>query len=277
MGKDIKLNSTEWIDMVFEGKNKAYGAYRLRQSSSKRFIVAFLAMLVFVGFVAALPSLVSEIRKIAAADQTAMEDAFELSSLPPIEEQVSQENIIKQETAPPPPPLKTTIKFTPPVITEDENVTDDNQIIDNKELMDKKGAISAFNVAGTDVEGAVDLRELEGHKVIVEEKVVEKPFYTVEQMPSFPGGEAEMQRFIQSNLKYPVVAQESGIQGRVTIRFVVTKDGTISDVQVMRGIDPSCDKEAVNVVKKMPKWIPGKQNGRAVPVYFTLPVVFRLQ
>lgn len=277
MGKDIKLNSTEWIDMVFEGKNKAYGAYRLRQSSSKRFVVAFLAMLVFVGFVAALPSLVSEIRKIAAADQTAMEDAFELSNLPPIEEQVSQENIIKQETAPPPPPLKTTIKFTPPVITEDENVTDDNQIIDNKELIDKKGAISAFNVAGTDVEGAVDLRELEGHKVIVEEKVVEKPFVTVEQMPSFPGGEAEMQRFIQSNLRYPVVAQESGIQGRVTIRFVVTKDGTISNVEVLRGIDPSCDKEAVNVVKKMPKWIPGKQNGRAVPVYFTLPVVFRLQ
>lgn len=277
MGKDIKLNSAEWCDMVFEGKNKAYGAYRLRQSSSKRFIVAFLAMLVFVGFVAALPSLVNEIRKIAAADQTAMEDAFEMSNLPPIEEQVSQENIIKQESAPPPPPLKTTIKFTPPVITEDDKVTDDNQIIDNKELMDKKGAISAFNVAGTDVEGAVDLRELESHKVIVEEKVVEKPFYTVEQMPSFPGGEAEMQRFIQANLKYPVVAQESGISGRVTIRFVVTKDGTISDVQVMRGIDPSCDKEAVNVVKKMPKWIPGKQNGRAVPVYFTLPVVFRLQ
>lgn len=277
MGKDIKLNSAEWCDMVFEGKNKAYGAYRLRQSSSKRFIVAFLAMLVFVGFVAALPSLVNEIRKIAAADQTAMEDAFELSNLPPIEEQVSQENIIKQESAPPPPPLKTTIKFTPPVITEDDKVTDDNQIIDNKELIDKKGAISAFNVAGTDVEGAVDLRELESHKVIVEEKVVEKPFTTVEQMPSYPGGEVEMQKFIRDNLKYPVVAQESGIQGRVTIRFVVTKDGNISDVTVLRGIDPSCDREAVNVVKKMPKWIPGKQNGRAVPVYFTLPVVFRLQ
>lgn len=276
MGKDIKLNSTEWIDLVFEGKNKAYGAYRLRQSSSKRFIVAFFAMLVFVGFVAALPTLVNEIRKIAAENQPAMEEAFEMSTIP-IEEQVSQENIIKQETAPPPPPLKTTIKFTPPVITEDDKVTDDNALVDNKELMDKKGAISAFNVAGTDVEGAVDLRELEGHKVIVEEKVVEKPFYTVEQMPSFPGGEVEMQKFIRDNLKYPVVAQESGIQGRVTIRFVVTKDGTISDVQVMRGIDPSCDKEAMNVVKKMPKWIPGKQNGRAVPVYFTLPVVFRLQ
>ena len=96
-------------------------------------------------------------------------------------------------------------------------------------------------------------------------------------MPSFPGGETEMHKFINDNLKYPVVAQESGIQGRVTIRFVVTKSGVISDVTVIRGIDPSCDKEAVRVVKAMPKWIPGKQNGLNVPVYFTLPIVFRLK
>ncbi|MBN9303331.1 energy transducer TonB, partial [Dysgonomonas mossii] len=80
-----------------------------------------------------------------------------------------------------------------------------------------------------------------------------------------------------SNLKYPVVAQESGIQGRVTVRFVVSKTGAIEDVNVIRGIDPSCDKEAVRVVKSMPKWIPGKQNGLNVPVYFTLPIVFRLK
>ena len=86
-----------------------------------------------------------------------------------------------------------------------------------------------------------------------------------------------MQKYIASNLKYPVVAQESGIQGRVTVRFVVSKTGAIEDVNVIRGIDPSCDKEAVRVVKSMPKWIPGKQNGLNVPVYFTLPIVFRLK
>lgn len=276
MGKDINLNSSEWCDVVFEGKNKQYGAYRLRQTSAKRVVVAFIVMLVFVGIIVAIPYLANVVKELTRQETSTMDDAFELSNIP-IEEQVSQENIIKQETAPPPPPLKTTIKFTPPVITEDDKVNEDNVVKDQEDLKTTKGAISAFDVKGTDVEGAVDLRELEGHKVIVEEKVVEKPFYTVEQMPSFPGGETEMQKFIRDNLKYPVVAQESGIQGRVTIRFVVTKDGDISEVTVVRGIDPSCDKEAVNVVKKMPKWIPGKQNGRAVPVYFTLPVVFRLQ
>lgn len=276
MGKDIKLNSAEWCDLVFEGKNKQYGAYKLRQSSSKRVVVAFIVMLIFVGLVAAIPSLVNAVKSLTKSETSTMDDTFELSKIP-IEEQVPQENIIKEAAAPPPPPLKTTIKFTPPVITEDDKVTEDNQVKTQDDLKSAKGSISAFDVKGTDVAGAVDLRELQDHKVIVEEKEPEKPFTTVEQMPSFPGGEAEMQKFIRDNLKYPVVAQESGIQGRVTIRFVVTKEGKISEVTVLRGIDPSCDKEAVAVVKKMPSWIPGKQNGRAVPVYFTLPVVFRLQ
>lgn len=86
-----------------------------------------------------------------------------------------------------------------------------------------------------------------------------------------------MQKFIRDNLRYPVVAQEAGIQGRVTLRFVVSKTGAIENVTVVRGIDPSCDKEAVRVVKSMPKWIPGKQNGLNVPVYFNLPIQFRLQ
>jgi len=101
-------------------------------------------------------------------------------------------------------------------------------------------------------------------------------FTTVEQMPQFSGGEQEMLKFIAQNLKYPVEAQKSGIQGRVTIRFVVTKTGTISDIQVIRGIDPSCDKEAARVIKLMPKWNPGKQNGKEVDVFFTLPIIFKL-
>ena len=102
-------------------------------------------------------------------------------------------------------------------------------------------------------------------------------FTIVEDMPKFPGGEQEMMKFIGSNLKYPVVAQEAGIQGRVVIRFIVSTEGDIEDVEVVRGIDPSCDREAMRVVKSMPKWTPGKQNGKAVPVYFTLPILFRLK
>lgn len=103
-----------------------------------------------------------------------------------------------------------------------------------------------------------------------------KPFTTVEEMPSFPGGEKALMDYISENLKYPTVAQEAGIQGRVIIRFVVDNDGSISNVNILRGIDPACDNEAVRVVEAMPKWKPGKQRGKPVSVYFTLPIVFRL-
>lgn len=276
MSKDIRLNSTEWCDVVFEGKNKQYGAYRLRQSSSKRHIVAFLVVCVFAGFVSALPGLVSEIKKLTQSQASTMDEAYEMSNIP-IEQEIPEENIIKQETAPPPPPLKTTVKFVPPTIAKDEEVAED-KMVGQEQIQETKIQISVADVKGTDDKHGIDIAELREHKQIVEEKPVEeKPFVTVEQMPSFPGGETEMHKFINDNLKYPVVAQESGIQGRVTIRFVVTKTGAISDVTVIRGIDPSCDKEAVRVVKAMPKWIAGKQNGLNVPVYFTLPIVFRLK
>lgn len=102
------------------------------------------------------------------------------------------------------------------------------------------------------------------------------PFVTVEQMPSFPGGEVEMQRYIRENLKYPETAQKGGIEGRILLRFIVGDDGSITDVTVIRGLDPDCNAEAVRVVESMPQWTPGKQNNIAVPVYFNLPIQFRL-
>lgn len=123
-----------------------------------------------------------------------------------------------------------------------------------------------------DEEYGIDIADLKEYEMIEE-----KPFNNVEQMPSFAGGEAEMRKFLARNLVYPTEASEAGIQGRVTLRFIVEKDGSLSNVQVQRGLDPYCDKEAVRVVKAMPKWNPGKQNGEAVPVYFTLPLVFRLE
>jgi protein TonB len=109
------------------------------------------------------------------------------------------------------------------------------------------------------------------------EEVTEEIFVVVEEQPEFPGGNAAMMKFLSDNIKYPVIAQENGIQGRVITNFVVERDGSITDVQVVRGVDPSFDKEAVRVIQSMPKWKPGKQRGSAVRVRFTLPVVFRLQ
>ncbi|MFR9166483.1 MAG: energy transducer TonB [Dysgonomonas sp.] len=276
MGKDIKLNSSEWIDLVFADKNKKYGAYFLRQTSSKRHIVAFLVILIFTGIVSALPSLAEAVKK-QTENLGGVDEAFELTNLQNVEEQVPEENIIQQETAPPPPPLKATIQFTPPVITDDEDVTDENQMKSQEELNENKVQISVATVEGTNDANAVDIADLKDHKVIVQEPAEEKPFVSVEQMPQFPGGNTELMKFIGSNLRYPTIAAENGIEGRVIIRFVVGRDGSVSDIKVQRGLDASCDKEAVRVVQSMPKWIPGKQNGRAVPVYFTLPILFKLQ
>lgn len=113
---------------------------------------------------------------------------------------------------------------------------------------------------------------------VEEEEVVEQEVFTiVEQMPSFPGGDEKMYKYLGNNIKYPQVARETGIQGRVFVNFVVEPDGSVSNVKVLRGIGGGCDEEAMRVVKAMPKWTPGKQRGKAVRVSYTLPVVFKLQ
>lgn len=104
----------------------------------------------------------------------------------------------------------------------------------------------------------------------------EKVFDVVDEMPSFPGGQGAMMEFLSKNIKYPVVAEENGIQGRVLVKIVVKKDGTINSPKVIKSVDPSLDKEAIRVVKTMPKWIPGKQKGEPVNVSFTVPVTFRI-
>jgi len=113
---------------------------------------------------------------------------------------------------------------------------------------------------------------------VEEEEVTEAEiFQIVEEMPSYPGGEAKMYEYLGKNIKYPQIARESGIQGRVFVNFVVEPDGSVSNVKVLRGIGGGCDEEAMRVIKSMPKWKPGKQRGKAVRVSYTLPVVFKLQ
>ena len=110
----------------------------------------------------------------------------------------------------------------------------------------------------------------------VEEEATEEIFVVVEQQPEFPGGMSALMKFLSDNIKYPVIAQENGIQGRVITTFVVERDGSITDINVVRGQDPSLDKEAIRVIKTMPRWKPGQQRGKPVRVRFTLPVQFRL-
>lgn len=273
MKKSINLNSQEWCDMIFEDKNKTYGAYNLRQSSSKRHVVAFFFAILFITLVAAVPYALKAIGgKIN--DNESFTTYTEGYIMDKIEDQVPEENIIKEETAPPPPPMRQTIQYTPPVIAEDDLVSPETEVPTVEDVLSTRDQISIATVLSGNEEG-IDIADLPDHKVIVQDEPT--IFEIVEQMPSFPGGAAEMMRYIGENMKYPVVAQESNIQGRVTIRFVVSATGDIDDVQVVRSLDPSCDREAIRVVKSMPRWTPGRQNGKNVAVYFTLPVLFRLK
>ena len=130
--------------------------------------------------------------------------------------------------------------------------------------------------------GTDDRNVVREHKeeIIVEKKVEvepEKVFTAVEQMPQFPGGDAELMKFLSKNIKYPTMAMENNIQGRVIVQFVVTKTGAIGEVKVVRSVDRDLDREAVRVCKSLPKFTPGKMNGQAVNVWYTLPVSFKLQ
>jgi len=270
--KNIDLNSQEWRDLIFEGKNKEYGAYELRKTSTKRHVRALIIVVSAVVFVAFLPLLIKSVMPAKVEDEDYGKAI--MAKLDPME-QVDEKHIVKQPEAPPPPELKATIKFTPPVIKKDEEVRDEDEMKTQQELTDTKVAISVADVQGKTDGSGVDIADLKDNKVVVAEK--EQVFTHVEQMPQFPGGDRAMMEFLQKNMKYPVIAAEQGIEGTVVLRFVVGKQGEVSDVTVLRSLDPSCDKEAIRVVKSMPKWIPGKQNGNPVLVYYTLPVRFKLQ
>ena len=136
-------------------------------------------------------------------------------------------------------------------------------------------AIYIADVKGNDEVNGADIADLK--QVVTQAAEPEKVFDMVEQMPTFPGGQQELMAYLGKNIKYPTIAQENGTQGRVIIQFVVERDGSITDIRVVKSVDPYLDKEALRVVKTMPKWKPGKQRGKPVRCRFTLPVRFRLQ
>ena len=145
------------------------------------------------------------------------------------------------------------------------------------EIMDNESDVEESTIqASDDTQAAVEVKYT---PVEVEEEEVEEQqiFQVVEEQPEFPGGMGECMKWLSKNMKYPQIAQENGVQGRVIVQFVVNKDGSIVDAVVARGVDPQLDKEALRVVGQMPKWKPGKQRGKEVRVRYTLPVMFRLQ
>ena len=273
----IDLIDNGWVDLVFEGKNQAYGAYQLRKNTGirnlKALAVMFAAFIIIAGIVYAKVS----IENYIASQNAAIEADVELQSLAEKkeikEEKKDEPEVEKIEVE----RVKSSVAFTVPEIKKDEEVKEDQEMKSQDDLAETNTAIGAFTVEGNDE--TAEVKHVE-EKIAEPEPVKEeetKVFDVVEQMPSFPGGPSALMQYLSSNIKYPVVAEENGVQGRVVCTFVVEKDGSITDVRVVKSVDPSLDKEAVRVVKSMPKWIPGKQNGSAVRVKYTVPVTFRLQ
>lgn len=273
----IDLISNEWADIVFQGRNKVYGAYQLRRGTSKRNIVS----MIFVAAVAAVAYLgLAAYNSYQEAQKAKFEAEMEASLL-----EAKKEAKVEKKTETPKveqvqkvEKVKSSIAFTPPVIKKDSEVKPDEEMKTQDELKETKTAIGAFDVKGNDEAGGTVLKaveEIAAPEPPKHEEEQNKIFEVVEQQPQFPGG--SVNGWLADHIKYPVVAAENGISGRVVVQFVVERDGSVSQVRVVRGVDPSLDKEAQRVISSMPKWIPGKQNGQAVRSRFTVPVTFRLQ
>ncbi|MEI2694578.1 MAG: TonB family protein [Saprospiraceae bacterium] len=265
----MKLSMDE---IVFEGRNKSYGAYLLRKIYDDNMArSAILGILLFILGIS-MPMIIKMVKGWIPekADKEIMKEVV-LADAPPLDP--------KKPPPPPPPkveppPIKDQIKFVPPKVKKDEEVKEEEPPPPTIEEMKDKEIATETKEGDKD---GIDASLIEPPPPVVEEKKEEEVFKFVEQMPAFPDGDAAMMKYIREHIRYPAIAKENGIEGTVVIQFVVTKDGDIQRVQVARGIGGGCDEEASRVVKSMPNWKPGKHNGKAVPVSFTLPIRFKLE
>ena len=284
MARDVDLSSKEWCDLVFEGKNKEFGAYELRTTSVKRHNKAVLYTLIGAALVVASVFGFMKVQQIMAersiADNAEQEEV--LIDMTEADEPEPEENKveIKQPEVLPEEVLNT-VKVTELRIVEDEKVKSEDEIKSQDELKQTETAFGQKdNDKGTDDRNVT--RELKT-EVVVEKKTEvvetkkEEVFKSVEQMPTFPGGPAALMKYLSSHIQYPTMAQENNVQGKVVVQFVVTKTGEVGEVKVVRSVDKDLDREAVRVCKTLPKFVPGRQNGQAVAVWYTLPVQFKLQ
>lgn len=262
-------------DIVFERKNQAYGAYVLRKLYHR-----FLSTAVIIACAAFIlgissPLIITYIKEKTSKKEDLSYNAqqtFDINTFQKSDEDKKEDKVIeKQETA-----IKSTVEFVAPVIKADEEVTEVYQAPkdENAELgkTTQKADPNAINLDELSLP-----TDATSSGPVVEKEEKQEVFRYVEEMPTFPGGQDQIPSFFAANIKYPEIARRAGVEGRVFVEFVVGKDGGISQVHVAKGIGAGCDEEAVRVVKMMPKWTPGKQNGRPVLVQVVVPIQFKLQ
>lgn len=263
----------DMLDIVFAQRNRAYGAYLLRREYPHHLRNALLFALTLVGIGLVAPILLRAARVLLPPEPPT--EIVCNMGIPPMEE-IPPPPVVET----PPPPTRSTIEFVPPVVRPDDLVNETPQAAVD-ELVQSTADIGTETQTSTDEappalnKNPTELRVIEEPARPAEEETFE--LFGVQKPPSFPGGENELMLFLAKNIKYPALANENRIQGAVHLSFVVNKDGTVSDVSIVRDIGGGCGKEAVRVVSNMPKWSPGEANGHPVKVRYRLPVRFKLE
>jgi len=255
-----KIQAPAFDDIVFELRNKEYGAYSLRKRYNRNVVISLL-----IGTFILATAIITPYLNAKAAENRAKraERQVEIKM-----ENLDQPNETVAPPPPPPPPPSDVVqqaKYVPPVVVD--SVKPEEQV----QLM-------------TADEAQIEVKDQEVVEVVAEvkEEVQEEdpeatPFVVVEEMPMFPGGDVELLKYIAEHTQYPEIAKENNIQGRVIVRFCVTSKGGVSQVSILKGVDPELDAEAIRVVNSLPAFKPGKQGGKPVPVWYMVPITFTLK
>lgn len=255
-----KLKAPAFDDIVFEARNKEYGAYKLRKKYKPTVILALFIGIFIIGTLVIAPYLNAKAAE-NKAKRAEREVAIKMEALD------APTELVAPPPPPPPPPADVVqqAKYVPPVVVDSVKPEDEVQLMTADEAQTE---VQNTEVADVPVEVKEEVQENEAEEV---------PFVVVEEMPMFPGGDAALLKYIAENTVYPEVAKENNIQGRVIVRFCVTAKGGVSQVSVLKGVDPELDKEAIRVVNTLPPFKPGKQGGKPVPVWYMVPITFTLK
>lgn len=261
----LDIIKNQWLDIVFEGRNKIYGAYELRKSNGKTTVKALvIGSLIFSCAVAA--PLIASFLPDSDTEEEMKEVKMATVKLPPKKEEVKPNT----PPPPPPPPKVDQVKFVKPVVAKAEEVTEDPpKIVD---LKDKK--VGAETIKG-DPDAVLTVDEPVGTGPVSQVVEEDNNVYNtagIEVKPDFPGGIDKFYKFVGNNYKTP---EEEGLKGKVYVTFVVEKDGSLTDIKVLRDIGYGTGAEAIRVLKKCPKWTPGEQNGKKVRVLYSLPITIQ--
>jgi protein TonB len=255
----LDLLKNQWLEIVFEGRNKSYGAYDLRKSITKNTVRAFVIGTILFGFLVSIPTIMRMIPD--ASEDTTIDTKITTVKLPP-KEKPKDPNL---PPPPPPAPKVDQVKFVKPVVAKADEVVEEIVVV--KELKDKN--IGKETIKG-DPDAELTIEPVgTGVAAVVEEDNTVYNTAGIEVKPDFPGGMDKFTAFIAKNYQAP---EEEGLKGKVYVTFVVEKDGSLTDIKVLRDIGYGTGKEAIRVLNKSPRWTPGEQNGKKVRCTFSLPI-----